>query len=30
MKVSDGKHQLVGMVELGQFYNDVKQIDTSI
>ncbi|XP_028392672.1 uncharacterized protein LOC114517214 [Dendronephthya gigantea] len=28
MKVRDGKHELVGMVELGQFHNDVKHIET--
>lgn len=30
MTVKGGKHQLVGMVELGQFYNDMKQIDTGM
>lgn len=30
MTVRDGKHQLVGIVELGQFYNDMKQIDTGM
>lgn len=30
MKVRDGKHQLVGMVELGQFYDDAKEIETGI
>ncbi|CAB4030440.1 Hypothetical predicted protein, partial [Paramuricea clavata] len=28
MKTSDGNYQLVGMIELGQFHNNVKQIDT--
>ena len=28
MTVQGGKHHLVGMVELGQFYKDMKEIET--
>ena len=30
MKVRDGKHHLVGLVELKQFYDDAKVIETGI
>jgi hypothetical protein len=30
MTVRNGKHQLVGMVELGEFYTDMKRIDTGM
>ena len=30
MRVKNGTHELVGMVELGQFNNDVKEIDSGI
>ena len=30
MKFRNGKHELVGMVELGQFYDHAKEIETGM